>query len=107
MRIKALRIRSYKSFKVVEAVAESAVEHHRILQIYDQLWIAGCSKAGALTQPVPLEVRCEDAHPGRTGAGRSHVGLAQRWHAERIQGRLSRRETAGGTGLFPGHDLQH
>ncbi len=77
MHIKSLRVQSYKSFKVVEAVAEFAVERHRTLQAYNQLRAPGSSEAGALEQPVQLEVRCKGTHPGRTGADRSHVGLAR------------------------------
>ena len=50
MRIKSLRIRSYKSFKVGEAVPEAAAERMHTLQAYQRLRAAGCSEAGALEQ---------------------------------------------------------
>ncbi|MDE0411178.1 MAG: hypothetical protein OXI37_03065 [Gammaproteobacteria bacterium] len=65
MRTKSLRIRSYKSFKGIEAVAESAVEYHRALQVYDQLRAGGCSKAGALAQ---LEISQRSLYRWKYGA---------------------------------------
>lgn len=69
MRIKSLRIRLYKNCKVVEAVAESAVERYRTLQAYDQLRAA--VRPGALAQ---LEISQHSLYRWKCGAKARTLG---------------------------------